>query len=91
MARFNLNIDYPIEKMDLSRRRMEARAEFCYVDRVPVLYGVFPRYFAALFHLPHLDFFKDAKDPVPRASFQAVIDAVEEFGLGEGNLPQWRT
>ena len=61
MARFHLNLDYPLEKMELSRRRIEARAEFRYVDRVPVLYGVFPRYFAPLFDLPYLDFFNDAE------------------------------
>ncbi len=61
MARFHLNIDYPLGKMELSRRRMEARAEFRYVDRVPILYGVFPRYFAPLFDLPYLDFFQDAE------------------------------
>ena len=51
MAWFNLNIDYPFEKMELSRRRMEARAQFRYVDRVPVQYGLWGRYFAPFFNL----------------------------------------
>ena len=61
MARFNLEIDYSLEKMELSRRRLEARNAFAYVDRVPVLYGLFARYFAPLFNLRYIDFFKDAE------------------------------
>ena len=44
MARFDLQIDYSPEKMELSRRRLEARNEFRYVDRVPVQYGLWGRY-----------------------------------------------
>ncbi len=61
MAQFELNIDYPVEKMDANRRRMEARNEFRYVDRVPILYGLFARYFAPLFNLRYIDFFKDVE------------------------------
>ena len=61
MAQFDLDIDYPLEKMELSRRRLEARNEFRYVDRVPILYGLFARYFAPLFNLRYIDFFKDAE------------------------------
>ena len=61
MARFSLEIDYPLENMEMSRRRMEARNAFCYVDRVPILYGLFARYFAPLFNLRYIDFFKDAE------------------------------
>jgi uroporphyrinogen-III decarboxylase len=61
MAKFELNIDYPLEKMEKSRRRMEARNEFRYVDRVPILYGLFARYFAPLFNLRYIDFFKDVE------------------------------
>ena len=61
MARFNLAIDYPFERMEQSKRRLEARNQFRYVDRVPVQYGVFPRYFAPLFNLRYLDFFKDVE------------------------------
>lgn len=58
---FGLNIDYPVEKMELSRKRLEAREKFRYVDRVPVQYCVVPRYFAPLFNLRYLDFFKDVE------------------------------
>lgn len=61
MARFNLDIDYPFEKMEQSKRRLEARNRFRYIDRVPVQFGVFPRFFAPLFHLRYLDFFKDVE------------------------------
>ncbi len=59
--RFEINIDYPYEKMELSRKRMEARQNFQYVDRVPVNYCVVPRFFAPLFGLRYIDFFKDAE------------------------------
>ena len=59
--RFEINIDYPLEKMELSRKRLEARSKFRYVDRVPVNYCVVPRYFAPLFGLRYIDFFKDAE------------------------------
>lgn len=58
---FELNIDYPVEKMELSRKRMEARGALRYVDRVPVNYCVVARYFAPLFDLRYIDFFKDAE------------------------------
>ena len=59
--RFEIDIDYPLEKMELSRRRMEARRQFRYIDRAPVNYCVVPRYFAPIFGLPYLDFFKDVE------------------------------
>jgi hypothetical protein len=59
--RFETDIDYPLEKMVLSRKRLEARNSFKYVDRVPVNYCVVARYFAPLFGLRYIDFFKDAE------------------------------
>jgi len=59
--RFTIDIDYPPEKMEMSRRRLAARAQFRYVDRVPVTYCIVPRYFAPLFNLRYIDFFKDAE------------------------------
>jgi hypothetical protein len=59
--RFEINIDYPLEKMELSRRRMEAWRSFRYIDRVPVNYCVVARFFAPLFGLRYIDFFKDAE------------------------------
>ena len=59
--RFKLNIDYPFEKMELSRKRMEARRSFHYTDRVPINYCIVPRFFAPLFGLRYIDIFKDAE------------------------------
>lgn len=59
--RFEINIDYPLEKMELSRKRMEARGRYQSIDRVPVNYCVVPRYFAPIFGLRYIDFFKDAE------------------------------
>jgi hypothetical protein len=59
--RFEIDIDYPLEKMELSRKRMEARTQFRILDRVPVNYCVVARYFAPIFGLRYLDFFKDAE------------------------------
>ena len=59
--RFELNIDYPLDKMERSRTRMDARQKFQYVDRVPVNYCIVPRFFAPLFGLRYIDFFKDVE------------------------------
>ncbi len=59
--RFEINIDYPLEKMELSRQRMEAWRNFRYIDRVPVNYCIVARFFAPLFGLRYIDFFKDAE------------------------------
>ncbi|NQT53479.1 hypothetical protein HQ576_15580 [bacterium] len=59
--RFELNIDYPAEKMKRSLQRMAARVDDQYVDRVPVLYCLVARYFAPLFKLRYIDFFKDVE------------------------------
>ena len=60
--RFTLDIDYPVEKMEASRRRMEARAEFAYVDRVPVGFCLVPRYFTPLFGIPYNAIFENAEE-----------------------------
>ncbi len=59
--RFAIDIAYPPEKMEQSRKRLEARNAFRYVDRAPVMYCVVPRYFAPLFKLRYSDFFKDVE------------------------------
>lgn len=59
--RFELHIDYPTERFEVNRRRMEARAGFQYHDRVPVAYCVVPRYFAPILGIPYRDLFKDAE------------------------------
>ena len=59
--RFELDIDYPLEKMEQSRKRMEARPRYQYIDRVPVNYCIVARYFAPIFGLRYIDFFKDVE------------------------------
>ena len=59
--RFRLNIDYPTDKFEMNRKRMEARGHFQYVDRVPVSFCVVPRFFAPIFGLKYSDFFQDAE------------------------------
>jgi uroporphyrinogen-III decarboxylase len=61
-VRFELEIDYPLEKMELSRRRMEASAEFRYADRVPVGLCLVPRYFTPIFGIPYSAIFASADD-----------------------------
>jgi len=60
--RFSLNIDYPTEKMEASRRRMEAAATFGYYDRVPVGFCLVPRYFTPVFGIPYSAIFTSAEE-----------------------------
>lgn len=60
--RFELDIDYPVEKMELSRKRMEARSSYRYVDRVPVGFCLVPRYFTPIFHIPYNTIFKSVQE-----------------------------
>lgn len=55
--RFTVDIDYPAEKMEASRRRMEARGRYEYVDRVPVGFCLEPRYFAPVHGIPLSEFY----------------------------------
>jgi len=57
--RHAVEIDYPLERMEANRRRMEERGEFRVADRAPVAFCVVPRYFAPLFGLRYRDFFSD--------------------------------
>lgn len=57
-----LDIDYPLEKMEASRRRLEARASFRYADRVPVGFCLVPRYFTPLFGIPYRAIFESARE-----------------------------
>lgn len=59
--RFVIDIDYPPEKMETSRKRMAARERFKYVDQVPVGFCLVPRYFAPVFGIPYQEIFKDAE------------------------------
>jgi hypothetical protein len=57
-----LDIDYPVEKMEASRKRMEARGSFSYADRVPVGFCLVPRYFTPLFDIPYRAIFEDPEE-----------------------------
>ncbi|HEY3416420.1 MAG TPA: uroporphyrinogen decarboxylase family protein, partial [Armatimonadota bacterium] len=59
--RFAIDIDYPPEKMEQSRRRVEARAIRTYADRVPVGFCLVARYFTPLFGMRYSDFFTDVE------------------------------
>jgi uroporphyrinogen-III decarboxylase len=59
--RFAIDIDYPAERFEQNRKRMELRQSFQYADRVPVAFCIVPRFFASIFHLTYSDFFKDAE------------------------------
>ena len=60
--RFDVNIDYPIEKAEANRKRMQAREAFRYIDRVPVGFCLEPRYFTPIFDMPYNALFKNAED-----------------------------
>jgi hypothetical protein len=60
--RFTLNIDYPREKMDASRKRLEARGAFRYTDRTPVGFCLVPRYFTRVFGIPYSAIFRNVED-----------------------------
>ncbi|MBM3498248.1 MAG: hypothetical protein FJX74_06210 [Armatimonadetes bacterium] len=60
--RFELDIDYPVEKMEESRRRLEASASFGYADRVPVGFCLVPRYFTPIFGIPYSAIFQSADE-----------------------------
>lgn len=59
--KYSIEIDYPIEKMHASKRRMMAREQFGYYDRTPVNFCLVPRYFTPLFQMDYCDFFQDAQ------------------------------
>ena len=59
--RFSLDIDYPVEKMERNRSRMESRQSYEYVDRVPVGFCLVPRYFTPLFDIPYKAIFENAE------------------------------
>jgi len=60
--RFVYSIDYPAERMEGNRLRMEARARFEYADRVPVGFCLVPRYFAPLFDIPYRAIFESVEE-----------------------------
>ena len=59
--KFSLDINYSPEKMENSKKRMEARPYFKYHDRVPVNFCIVARYFTKAFGIDYNDIFKDAE------------------------------
>ena len=59
--RFAIDIDYSVDQMLKSRRRMEARTRGEYYDRVGVSFCLEPRYFAHAFGIDYSEFFKDVE------------------------------
>ena len=59
--RFKIDIDYPTGRMTQSQKRLDAWMRHRYVDRVPIQYCAVPRFFAPLFNLRYIDFFKDVE------------------------------
>lgn len=60
--RFEVNVDYPVEKMEQSRKRIEARDAFQYVDRVPVGFCLVPRYLTPIFNIPYNAIFESVEE-----------------------------
>jgi len=61
-VRFDIDIDYPLERMEANRKRLEARAAFRYVDRVPVGFCLVPRYFTRAFGIPYNALFTNVEE-----------------------------
>lgn len=59
--RFSVKIDYDPQKMELSRKRHQARENFGPVDRVPVLFCLERRYFLPLFGCTFNEFVNDVE------------------------------
>ena len=59
--RFDIAIDYPLEEMDKSWKRMEDYEAFRQVERVPVGFCLAPRFFMPLLKVPYQTLFADAE------------------------------
>jgi hypothetical protein len=60
-VRFQIDIDYPLEKMEQSQQRHQARTRFEWADRVPVGFCVVPRFFTPVFGIPYREIFQDVE------------------------------
>lgn len=58
---YELDIDYPVDEVRLSAKRMEARARYEVVDRVPVGFCLVARYFTPIFGIPYREIFRDVE------------------------------
>ncbi|NJD01506.1 MAG: hypothetical protein FIA99_02630 [Ruminiclostridium sp.] len=59
--RFSLNIDYPLEKMEKSKKILEVWPYFKYFDRVPVGFCIVPRFFTRVFGIDYRKIFEDVE------------------------------
>jgi len=58
--RYEIKIDYPVDEIEKSRKRLEACANGTRYDRVPVILCIVSRYFAKAMGVTYGDIFKDA-------------------------------
>ncbi len=59
--RFSLSIRYPEDRMLRNKLRFTRHLDYCYSDRVPVLFGVFARYYLKQFGINFAEYFRDAE------------------------------
>lgn len=59
--RSSLSIDCPQDKMAQNKLRFQRHLQFRYADRVPILFGVFARYFLNVFGINFKEYFRDAE------------------------------
>ncbi|MBI3921722.1 MAG: hypothetical protein HY318_09925 [Armatimonadetes bacterium] len=64
MSRTRIEIEYPREKMEANRRRLEAMNRFEYVDRPPVVFGLCQRYFVDNLGIGWDAFFDNPRDQI---------------------------
>ena len=59
--RHSLSIQYPPDQMARNKLRFQRHPDFRYADRVPVLFGVFARYFLKEFGINFEEYFRNAE------------------------------
>lgn len=60
LAKFNIKITYPKEKMKYNKIRLEAAFNFKPVDRAPVLFGTFERYYLKARGVTYEEFYSNS-------------------------------
>jgi uroporphyrinogen-III decarboxylase len=58
--KYEINVRYPSDEMEKSRKRLEAYGNWTHHDRVPVSFCIVPRYFAKAMGVTYSDIFKSA-------------------------------
>src|ERR1039458_7832913 len=59
--RHAISIQYPQDPMGLNKLRFQRHSDFRYADRVPVLFGVFARYYLHKFGIDFDEYFRSAE------------------------------